>query len=228
LKIERKRQEFGKNLLKWRQKNNPDSIFPWRNTEDPYEILVTECLLKKTTRTQVAKMWPEFVEKFPDVYSLKNADVRVLKKIIKPLGMVNIRSAMLKKLAEKIIKNYNGKIPDEKEELLQLPGVGGYVANAVLCFAFKKDVSMIDTNIMRVLHRVFSLNSDKARPRMDKKLWEFVENLPPKGSGRDFNLAILDFAGEVCRPANPKCEKCIMNKMCDYYLGSRKDSYAKG
>jgi A/G-specific adenine glycosylase len=226
--METKRRQFGENLLLWRQENNPDSIFPWRNTEDPYEILVTECLLKKTTRTQVANMWPQFVEKFPDVYSLKKSDIRTLKKIIKPLGMVNIRTLMLKKLAQIIVENYNGKIPEKKEELMKLPGVGGYVANAVLCFAFNKDVSMIDTNVMRVLHRVFSLNSTKARPRTDKKLWEFVEKLPPSGTGRNFNLAILDFAGMVCKSKNPKCEACVMRNICDYYLGPRKDSIAKG
>jgi A/G-specific adenine glycosylase len=226
--IEEKRQLFGYNLLLWRQKNNPDSIFPWRNTDDPYEILVTECLLKKTNRTQVANIWAQFVEHFPDVYSLKKSDKRSLKKIIKPLGMMNIRADMLKNLAQKIIENYNGEIPETKEELLKLPGVGSYVANAVLSFAFNKDVSMIDTNIMRVLHRVFSLNSEMARARSDKKIWEFAENLPPTGTGRNFNLAILDFAGMVCKSKNPKCKECIMNKMCDYNLGSRNDTYPRG
>lgn len=226
--LRKKRQKFARLMLKWRKNNNPDSIFPWRNTEDPYEILVSECLLKKTTRTQVANMWPKFIKKFHDVYSLEKADLKEIKKLIKPLGMVNIRVPLLKKLAKTVIKNHGGNIPDTKDELLDLPGVGDYVANAVLCFAFRKDVSMIDTNIMRVLHRVFSLNSNKSRPRMDKKLWEFVETLPAKGTGRNFNLALLDFAGAVCRPTNPKCETCVMNKICDYYLGDRKDNYAKG
>jgi len=87
-----------------------------------------------------------------------------------------------------------------------------------MCFAFKKDVSMVDTNILRVLQRVFSLKADSARPRTDKKIWEFAESLPLKGAGRDFNYAVLDFAATVCKTAKPECSSCVMNKICDYYL----------
>ena len=121
--------------------------------------------------------------------------------------------------AKEILTNHNGKVPNSKNDLLSLPGVGPYSANAVLCFAFNHDVSMVDTNILRVLQRVFSLKSNSPRPRQDKKIWEFAESLPPKGSGKEFNYGILDFAAKVCTSRNPKCNTCVLNGMCDYYKG---------
>ena len=114
------------------------------------------------------------------------------------------------------MKRFNGKVPDNKKDLLSLPGVGPYTANAVLCFAFGHDVSMLDVNIIRVLKRVFSPDVKKSRERTDKSFWDFAESLPPKGKGKEFNYAILDFAGEVCTAKNPKCKSCPMKKICDF------------
>ena len=208
---------FCRNVLSWRKKNNFDSIYPWRNSKDNYKILVSEILLKKTTRKQVAKEWRTFIKNFPDVKSLSEARVAKLERILRPLGLEHTRSVHLKKLGRYIMKNHSGRVPDSKEELLKIPGVGPYTANAVMCFAFQHDVSMVDTNIMRVVKRVFSIKSDKKRDRTDKKLWDFVEKLPPKGKGKEFNYAILDFSNEVCTARNPKCPTCPMRKICGYY-----------
>lgn len=209
---------FAKHIIRWRKNNNLDHLYPWRNSKDPYKILVSEILLKKTTRSQVAKEWKAFVKTFPNFSSLSIANLNHLKKIIRPLGIESVRSRQLKALAGKIIQNHRGRVPNSKTDLLNLPGVGPYTTNAVLCFAYKKDVSMVDTNILRVLQRVFSIKSQNNRPRQDKKIWEFAEALPPKGGGKDFNYGILDFAAEVCTPKNPKCRTCLMKKMCCFYM----------
>lgn len=208
---------FCRNVLSWRKKNNFDSIYPWRNSKDNYKILLSEILLKKTTRSQVAEQWDNFIKNFPNFQSLNTADLRKVRSVIKPLGLERVRSVQLKSLSKEILRSYNGKLPKSKKELLMLPGVGPYTANAILCFAFQHDVSMVDTNIMRVVKRVFSIVTNKTRERTDKKIWRFVEDLPPKGKGKVFNYAILDFASEVCTARNPKCPTCPMRKICDYY-----------
>ncbi len=208
--------------MKWRQKNNLDKMYPWRNSPSKYEILLSEVLLKKTTRKQVASEWKNILGSYKNFDDLKKADLRSLKKVLKPLGLVHTRSKNLKDLSKKILSDFDGKVPGTKKELMSIPGVGPYTANAVLCFAFQKDISMVDTNILRVLQRVFSLKTNSARPYLDKKIWEFAESLPPKGRGKDFNYGILDFAAEVCTAKNPKCRTCVMKKICDYYSCSFK------
>ncbi len=211
-----KQIKFSKILLRWRKTNNFDSLYPWRNSKSKYKILLSEVLLKKTTRTQVTKEWKSIISLCKNFEELKKTELRKLKKVLRPLGLENIRSKHLKELSKKIIADFNGRVPKTKKELLSLPGVGPYTANAVLCFAFDHDVSMLDVNITRVLKRVFSLDASNSRDRTDKQMWEFAESLPPKGKGREFNYAILDFAGEVCTVRNPKCATCPMNKICDY------------
>ena len=214
--IKNKQSDFSKILLKWRKKNNFDSMYPWRNTKSKYKVLLSEVLLKKTTRKQVATEWNSVTKNFKNFEELKKAEMRKLKKVLKPLGLENTRSKYLKDLSKKILTDFNGEVPKTKKDLLSLPGVGPYTANAVLCFAFGHDVSMLDVNILRVLKRVFSLDAQNSRDRTDKQLWEFAESLPPKGKGKEFNYAILDFAGEVCTARNPKCSVCPMSKICDY------------
>ena len=219
-KLLEKRKHIATNLLKWRKRNNLDSRYPWRNSSDPYKVLTAEILLKKTAREQVAKEWKAFIKNFPDFKSLNSARLAKLERILRPLGLEHTRATQLKKLAKYILKKHSGRIPKSKEDLLKLPGVGPYTANAVLCFAFHKDVSMLDTNIIRVLQRVFSLESSSTRTRTDKKMWEFAEGLPPKGKGKEFNYALLDFARNVCTPRKPKCSTCVMNRICNYYKQS--------
>jgi len=217
---ENKRKKFCKKLLGWRKKNNFDSSFPWRNSRNKYKILLSEILLKKTTRVQVANEWSNIIRVIPTIKALQKADRRMLVKVLTPLGMENVRAEHLKQLGEKISEEFNGRVPSSKKELLEMPGVGPYTANAVLCFAFKKDVSMVDVNILRVLQRVFSLKSKSSRMHQDKKIWEFAESLPPKGRGKDFNYGILDFAAKVCTARKPKCGTCVMKKICGYYSKS--------
>ncbi|MEX0862158.1 hypothetical protein [Nitrosopumilus sp.] len=214
--IKKKQSCFSKILLIWRKKNNFDSLYQWRNSKSRYKVLLSEVLLKKTTRKQVAAEWSSITRNFKSFEEIREADLRKLKKVLKPLGLENTRSKHLKQLSKKIISEFSGKVPGTKKDLLSLPGVGPYTANAVLCFAFDHDVSMLDVNILRVLKRVFSVDAKNSRERTGKMLWEFAESLPPKGRGREFNYAILDFAGEVCTARSPKCGSCPMRKICDY------------
>lgn len=215
--METKKEEFVSKLLMWHDENRSD--FPWRRTSDPYTILVSELLLRKTTRKQVKQIHAQFFSKFPDFKALYKSNIEEIRNSIKSLGMEFIRSIALKKIAEIVVQKYGGQIPNKREEILKLPHVGPYIANAVMCFAYGMDYPLLDTNIIRVITRIFSLKSPKKRPRDDPRMWKIVSMLMPQGKARDLNLAMLDFAASVCLPKKPKCSSCQLRNICDYRTG---------
>lgn len=201
-------------LLAWHRGSQPN--YPWRRTRDPFAVLLSEILLRKTTRRQALGVFDSFRERYPTVESLHRATVGEIENEIRPLGMQKERAWGLKRMASALIREHAGRVPDEKTELMSLPLVGQYTTNAVMCFAFGKDLPLVDTNVARVVSRVFSLNSKKKRPHEDDKLWEFVGALIPKGKAREFNFAILDFGDSICSKLRPKCAVCPMLSICEY------------
>lgn len=212
--METKKNEFISKLLTWHSLTR--SSFPWRETSDPYKILVAELFLRKTTRRQVKRIYTQFFVKYPNVRALSKADINTIRNVIKPLGMEFVRAGALKKIADIIIHKHGGKIPRSREKLLELPHVGPYITNAVMCFAYDKDYALLDTNVVRVIGRVFSYKPVKKRPRDNNRMWDFVSTLVPPGRARDFNLAILDFAASICLPRKPKCLSCLLAHICDH------------
>ena len=122
------------------------------------------------------------------------------------------------------MEKYAGKIPKTRNALISLPGIGDYIANAVLCLAYNEDLALLDTNVVRVLQRVFGITSSKARARTDKVLWKAYKEMIPKGKARDFNLAVLDFAATVCTARNPKHKICPVNDVCQFIKLGGKNS----
>jgi len=212
-----KSRRFAENLISWHRTNS--ASFPWREAKDPYKILVSEMLLRKTTRKQVKEIFPFFFQKYSSFSALADSPHREIEEMIRPLGMEHKRAQLLKELADRIVLEHGGAVPTTEEALLMLPGVGRYAANAVLCFVAGRNVPLVDTNAIRVVQRVFSLKPKKKRARTDPEVWEFVSRLIPRGKGREFNLAILDFASAVCTARNPKCSSCPNNEICDYCDG---------
>jgi A/G-specific adenine glycosylase len=206
---------FVQRLLIWFKKNKRDYL-PWRKTRDPYKILVAEIMLQKTTSKQVAKLFERFVEKYPSPACLANATVTDIEAEIRPLGMEHKRAKRLKKLAQIIVEKYAGEVPRNKAALVSLPGVGDYIANAVLCLAYDANVPLLDTNVIRVLQRALGVTSTKARARTDKALWKKYQQIIPKGKARDFNLAVLDFAAIICTAKNPNHDVCPVADICRF------------
>jgi A/G-specific adenine glycosylase len=207
------KEEFSHRLLRWHSEN--PSSYPWRETTDPYKILVAELLLRKTTRRQVSQLFPKFFAKYPDMQSLAKASVSEIRKLITPLGMERKRAPAMKEVAKELLKL--GGVPLNKDQLRNLPAVGEYVANAVLCFVAGQDLPLVDTNVVRVVQRVFSIESSRKRPRTDRLIWDFARSLIPLGLGGEFNVSLLDFAAAVCTPRAPKCMTCPLNDICDCY-----------
>lgn len=208
-----KTNRFKKSILEWHNTNKKE--FEWRDTKDPYKILISEVLLHKTDSRKVEEIYPRFIEKFPTIHRLHRAETEEIDDFIKDIGLF-YRSQRLKRIAEQVVDQFNGIIPDNKEDLLSLYGVGQYISNAVLCFAFKKRVPIVDTNVIRVYRRVFNLKSSKSRPRTDRKIWDFARKMLPKENYVEYNYALLDFASDICRAKNPLCGSCPIRSICEY------------
>lgn len=212
------KERFQEDLIRWFKVHG--RTFPWRETDAPFKILVAEILLQKTNAEKVRPIYETIIKRYPSPLEMANSNLRELKKLIKPLGLSK-RAKMTKELSVKILKRYSGRVPSDKTELLKLRGVGEYTANAVLCFAYSKEVPLVDVNVARVLRRVFSLKKQKA-PHADKALWEFARTLISEGRARDFNLALLDLASKVCESNNPKCNICPISRYCIFRARRRK------
>lgn len=207
-------------ILEWHKENNRNYLF-WRKTRNPYYILVAEMMLQKTTVKQVQNLIEKFLAKFPTPKELMEASTEEIEQMITSLGLEHNRALRYKTWAKVVEERYAGKVPESETELLSLPGVGQYIANSVLCLAFGKDTPIVDTNVIRVLERVFDIKSDKKRPRTDKRVWDFVRNITPKGHSRDLNLALLDFGALICTARNPKHANCPVNNICTAYREGR-------
>ncbi|MBK8275682.1 MAG: A/G-specific adenine glycosylase [Nitrospira sp.] len=206
------KRRFQQRLLKWYGEHGRD--LPWRKTSDPYHILVSEVMLQQTQVDRVIPKYQEFLKRYPSFEDLAEAPVADVKKTWYPLGY-NVRPERLHGIACETVERYGGKLPSDAEELLSFKGIGRYTAGAIRSFAFNEDAPILDTNVIRVLHRVFVAEGDpKAQKTM---LWELSEVLIPPRKGYDFNQAIMDFGAMVCTARDPYCLLCPMKSFCKTY-----------
>lgn len=201
-------------LLGWYKDNGRN--LPWRYNKDPYKILVSELMLQKTDAPKVKNIYDDFFKKFPTIYEIDKTSIKTLERTLEPLGLYRKKAERLKSISKTIIENHYGKIPNSKNELLELNGVGNYIANAVMCFAYNKDESIVDTNVIRLYNRIFNLQSSKKRPRTDKEIWNFAKAILPLNKVQDYNYAVLDYASLICKAKKPNCEVCIFKQYCSF------------
>jgi A/G-specific adenine glycosylase len=205
------RRTFQERLLTWYAANKRD--LPWRNTSDPYNILVSEIMLQQTQVDRVIPKYEEFLQKYPTLEALANAPVEEVRQTWYPLGY-NIRPLRLHSIAREAVEKYGGRIPDDPDALQSLKGIGRYTVGAVLSFAFGHAAPILDTNVRRLLHRVFIGEGDAKRYSVQKDLWELSEALIPAGKGYEFNQALMDFGATVCTARKPVCLVCPLNDIC--------------
>jgi len=211
-----KKKLFVNIILQWYDENARD--FPWRKISDHYKILISEILLQKTRAEPVVDVYIKFIKKYPDPERLSSASFSDLKRDLEVLGLYSQKAEKLKNLGKALVDKYNGKIPDTREKLLELPGIGLYIANATLCFAFGYDVPLLDTNIGRIIERVFSVAA-AGEERKKNKVWDMIATLVPKNKSREYNYSLIDFGAAICTSRNPKHHICPLKEICDYYLG---------
>lgn len=207
-------QIYQRRLLDWFKKYGRD--LPWRKTVDPYKIHISEVMLQQTQVERVIKYYSSFLGKYPTILDLANASRAEVLFMWKGLGYYN-RAVNLHKLAKIIVHEYNGKYPDTVNELLKLPGIGRYTAGAILCFGMRKDVAFIDTNIERVLTRLFVIRNHVSRSKQMSRLQNLADTLIPVGQAWPYNQALMDFGATVCQAVNPKCNICMFTDICVLY-----------
>ena len=211
------RIDFAKNLLNWWTKNKRD--FPWRSSKDPYKILVAEVLLHRTRAEQVVPVYLNFISLFPTVSALSKAQLRQVKDVVYELGL-HWRTEFLYDMASEIMCRFEGKIPQNKDELKSLPGVSDYIASAFRCFAFNSPDPLLDVNIVRILGRVFGLKiSDSSRRSSHLKI--LYETTGSKDNPRNFAFAMIDLGALVCLPSKPLCGICPVSGMCTYFISGK-------
>lgn len=211
---------FIRRIRSWFQKHGRS--YPWRETHDPYKILVSEYLLQQTNADLALPTYRQFLVKYPTVSALAQANLRSLNALVKPIGLA-YRAVRLRTWARQVVQEYNGRMPSTREDLLRLHGVGLYMSNAVRCFAYNERVPILDTNTIRIFERIFGIKSNLKRPRTDKILEERMKEYLPKSSVREFNYALLDFGALACTFKNPKCSDCPLNQICKYYKSIKED-----
>jgi A/G-specific adenine glycosylase len=200
----------------WQQNGRHELL--WRNTNDAWSILLAEVLLRKTTSAQAAAGYESLASYSP--VEIVSMDHDALAGLLQPLGMHQVRAKQLQQIAQAVIDS-RGAVLESDEALRALPGVGRYISNSVRCCAFGVPAPAMDTNLIRVMSRVFGWTSHRKRPREDRKLWERAEALVPEDKPREFNWGMLDFATAVCGQRKPKCEHCPINEICTYYAANR-------
>jgi A/G-specific adenine glycosylase len=200
---------FRRRLLAWYRTAARD--LPWRRTRDPYRVLVSEFMLQQTQVARVLDYYDRFLDRYPSVTALARARPRAVREAWEGLGYYR-RAANLHRLAKEVVRRHAGVVPGDPALLTSLPGVGPYTAGAVATFAYEKPVAAVDTNVLRVLGRVFGARAAKV-PALAQRLQ------PTRGkTAWKFNQALMELGALVCSARAPKCDQCPVNKLCTWFL----------
>lgn len=218
---------FTRRLLAWYQRAARD--LPWRRSRDPYRVLVSEFMLQQTQVSRVSEYYPRFLERFPDLASLARAKPRTVREAWDGLGYY-ARAANLHALARVVRKDFEGRVPERPEELVRLPGVGPYTAGAVASFAYEKPVPAVDTNVARVIRRVFfgmgdagsgmrsagASHTSRIPHPASRQIRQLAAALVPRNGKRawKFNQAIMELGALICVARKPKCPQCPVRPLC--------------
>ena len=205
-------RRFQQRLLTWYRAHG--RRLPWRKTRDPYKVLVSEIMLQQTQVDRVVPKYHQFLGRYPTLEALATADVADVKRTWYPLGY-NIRPVHLHGIAREAVARYGGRLPSDDEALRAMKGIGRYTAGAVRSFAYGARAPILDTNVRRVLGRVF--HGQDGRRVSTAALWALAERLLPQARVYDFNQALMDFGATWCSPRKPKCAPCPMRGFCASY-----------
>ena len=208
------RRAFRRALLNWYGNYGRD--LPWRRTGDPYHILVSEVMLQQTQVDRVVPKYHEWLAKYPSLEALAAAPQKDVDATWRPLGY-NIRPRRLHAIARESVERFGGQLPSDEETLLSFKGIGAYTAGAIRSFAFRQRDAILDTNVARVLFRVFVGRGDPKSRATRKHLWAVAEALVPRKQVFDFNQALMDLGATICVARKPKCLVCPMTKLCSSY-----------
>ncbi|MGM0454087.1 MAG: A/G-specific adenine glycosylase [Thermodesulfobacteriota bacterium] len=204
-------KDIREKLLAWYGRNGRQ--LPWRQTSDPYRIWVSEIMLQQTRVQTVIPYYERFLARFPDICALAAADQEVLLKLWEGLGYY-ARARNMHKAAKRVVAEHGGKIPDNWPAIIGLPGIGPYVAAAVLSFAFDRPHAVLDGNVKRLIARLFADAEPVNRPAGHGHFQRFADDLLDTARPADYNQAVMELGALVCRPKSPLCDVCPLASHC--------------
>lgn len=205
---------FVQNILCYYQQNKRE--LPWRCTQDPYRIWISEVMLQQTQVEQVLPYYERFIQKFPDVFSLAQASEEEVLQVWQGLGYYS-RARNLHKAAKQIAFEYKGKWPESYSLLLQLKGVGEYTAAAIASFAYNLPYAVLDGNVFRVLSRYFGIDIPINTTEGKKTFRQLAVHLLDKKNPSEYNQAIMEFGATCCKPVQARCAECVLTRYCVAY-----------
>ena len=213
-------------LLDWYDRERRD--LPWRmapgQNADPYKVWMSEIMLQQTTAASVKSYYKAFLEKWPTVQDLANAELDEVLHLWQGLGYY-ARARNLHKCASVVTRQYNGRFPEDEKRLLDLPGIGPYTAAAIASIAFGNKATPVDGNVERVVSRLFKV--EEKLPKAKKKLAELAQTLTPETRAGDFAQAMMDLGATICTPKKAACGLCPWMKECDARLNADPTDYPR-
>jgi len=202
---------FARAILNWYMVNKRD--LPWRNTNDPYSVWLSEIILQQTRIAQGLPYYLKFINKYPTINSLARANENDILILWQGLGYYS-RARNLLKTAKFIVDECNGKFPSTYTELIKLKGIGEYTASAISSICFNERRAVLDGNVYRVISRFYGIDVPVNNHFGKKFYMDYAQKLAPKKSCGDYNQGIMDFGSLICKPKSPLCHKCILGKDC--------------
>ena len=203
--------QFSNSLVQWYLQNKRD--LPWRDTINPYQIWLSEIILQQTRVAQGLPYFISFINAFPTVFDLANAEEDQVLKLWQGLGYYS-RARNLHATAKYVAHELNGIFPDNYKELLKLKGIGEYTAAAIASFSYNEPVAVLDGNVYRVLSRYFNMDNDISDTKTKKVFQTLAQEVLLKDNPAIFNQAIMEFGALQCVPKNPDCESCVLSNSC--------------
>jgi len=209
--------------MKWNKKFNVRKL-PWKGIKDPYRIWLSEIILQQTRVEQGEKYYYAFINNYPNIIDLAEANDEQVFKLWQGLGYYNRCRNMLA-TARIIAKNYDGIFPSNYPEILALKGIGEYTAAAISSFAFNLPYAVVDGNVVRLLSRIFMLDINFHSAKGKKEIQDFAQSLLDKNNAGEYNQAIMDLGATICKPQNPLCTICPFISNCKAHANETISSY---
>lgn len=211
------KNEFILPLINWF--DNQAADLPWRQTQNPYHIWLSEIMLQQTQVATVIPYYERFLKRFPQIADLAAAPPDDLMKMWEGLGYYS-RARNLQAAAQQVMADYNGQLPQTAADLRQLKGIGPYTAGAIASIAFGEKVPVVDGNVIRVFSRIFNIDDDVRQQSTKNQIWELAYALMPavpEGKAGDYNQALMELGREICKPRSPLCSQCPVSAHCEAF-----------
>lgn len=177
--------------------------------DDPWKVLISTVLSQRTRDETTGEVSKRLFQKYPDLEKLSKAELKDLEDILRPIGFYREKAKRIRDIARILIRDYNGIVPENKEELMKLPGVGTKTANIVLSVCFGKDYIAVDTHVHRISNRLGLVNT-RSPEETEKELMKIVD----KKYWKELNSLLVEFGKKICRPVNPRCNECPLREIC--------------